>query len=76
MGFMKYAVEMGSGGVIYMTGFVKILFRYSEFWGGGYGDLVSLLSFLSRLKHSQYKTLLMIQRYLIYEPTDHEDYGR
>jgi hypothetical protein len=35
---MKYAVEMGSGAMIYITKFHKDWFRHSKVDGGGYTD--------------------------------------
>jgi hypothetical protein len=51
-GFMKYAVEMGSGAIIYIPSFVKIGSCSRKLMGRGgvhrhrqYGDLISLFSF-------------------------------
>jgi hypothetical protein len=44
---MKYAVEMGSGAMIYIPSFIKIVSVIRKLIGGGihrqHGDLISLL---------------------------------
>jgi hypothetical protein len=57
--FMEYAVEMGSGAMIYIPSFIKIGQRIQKLVGGinrENGDHISLISFLqnreSRLKHN------------------------
>jgi hypothetical protein len=62
---MKYTVEMGSGGMIYLPSFIKIGSGIQRLMGGihrQHGDHVSLLSFFfnneSRLK---IRNLLMVQ---------------
>jgi hypothetical protein len=50
-GFMKYAVEMGSGAVIYISSFIKAGSGIQMLIGGIYrehGDCISLLLFIIR----------------------------
>jgi hypothetical protein len=48
-GFMKYAVEMGSGAMIYIPCFIKIYSGFQKLMGGDTedGDRISLLLFLA-----------------------------
>jgi hypothetical protein len=51
-GFIKYAVEMGSGVMIYIPSFIKIGSGIKKLIGGAYtdtqhGDRISLLLFLA-----------------------------
>jgi hypothetical protein len=63
---MKYAVEMGSGAMIYISSFIKIGPGIQKLMGEGdtqthrqHGDLISLLSFFwhkgSRLKRASHQ---------------------
>jgi hypothetical protein len=53
---MKYAVEMGSGAMIYIPSFIKIGSGIQKLSGGGggirrhrqHGDIISLLLFFSK----------------------------
>jgi hypothetical protein len=47
---MKYAVEMGSGAMIYIPNFIKIGSAIQKLMGGRtqHGDLINLLLFFSK----------------------------
>jgi hypothetical protein len=61
-GFMKYAVEMGSGAMIFIPSFIKIgsgIQKLIQAIHRQHGDRISLLSFLQN-KESRLITIAMI----------------
>jgi hypothetical protein len=80
-GFMKYAIEMGSGVMIYIPGFIKIGSAIQKLIVGGYtdthrytvtqqqGDLISLLLYFQKKENR-------LKRVLKYKPKGWGDIAR